>query len=43
MTNITTKLESQPAAETAVHLFDSWFDPRLGYGRHVPQRFYPLS
>src|ERR1700760_2079546 len=27
MTNITTKLESQPAAETAVHLFDTWFDP----------------
>ena len=27
MTNITTKLESQPAAETAVHLFDAWFDP----------------
>jgi putative transposase len=28
MTNITTKLESsQPAAETAVHLFDNWFDP----------------
>jgi hypothetical protein len=27
MTNITTKLESQPAAETAIHLFDNWFDP----------------
>ena len=27
MTNITTKLDSQPAAETAVHLFDNWFDP----------------
>ena len=27
MTNITTKLESQPGAETAVHLFESWFDP----------------
>jgi putative transposase len=28
MTSITTKLESsQPAAETAVHLFDNWFDP----------------
>jgi putative transposase len=27
MTNITTKLESKPAAETAVHLFDTWFDP----------------
>src|SRR5215467_76601 len=28
MTSITTKLESlQPAAETAVHLFDHWFDP----------------
>src|SRR5438034_4283116 len=28
MTSITTKLESsQPAAETAVHLFDDWFDP----------------
>jgi hypothetical protein len=27
LTNITTKLESQPAAETAVHLFDNWFDP----------------
>jgi putative transposase len=27
MTHITTKLESQPAAETAVHLFDNWFDP----------------
>ena len=27
MTNITTKLESLPAAETAVHLFDTWFDP----------------
>jgi putative transposase len=27
MTSITTKLESsQPAAETAVHLFDDWFD-----------------
>ena len=26
MTNISTKLESQPAAETAVHLFDNWFD-----------------
>src|SRR6202521_1208787 len=28
MTNITTKPESsQPAADTAVHLFDNWFDP----------------
>ena len=28
MTSITTKLESsQPAAETAVYLFDHWFDP----------------
>jgi putative transposase len=27
MTNITTKLESQPAAETAIHLFGNWFDP----------------
>src|SRR5271154_4890103 len=27
MTNITTKLESQPAAETPLHLFDNWFDP----------------
>jgi putative transposase len=28
MTSITTKPESsQPAAETAVHLFDNWFDP----------------
>ena len=27
MTNITTKLESQPGAETAIHLFDNWFDP----------------
>ena len=28
MTNVTTKLDSaQPAAETAVHLFDDWFDP----------------
>jgi putative transposase len=28
MTSIITKLESsQPAAETAVHLFDHWFDP----------------
>src|ERR1700748_2441401 len=27
MTNITTKLESQPAAETAIHLFENWFDP----------------
>jgi hypothetical protein len=27
MTNITTKPESQPAAETAVHLFDNWLDP----------------
>src|SRR6516162_10534990 len=27
MTNISTKLESQPAAETAVHLLDNWFDP----------------
>src|SRR5437764_2480874 len=28
MTSITTKLESsQPADETAVHLFDNWFDP----------------
>ena len=27
MTNISTKLESQSAAETAVHLFDNWFDP----------------
>ena len=28
MTSITTKLElSQPQTETAVHLFDDWFDP----------------
>ena len=28
MTSVTTKPElSQPAAETAVHLFDNWFDP----------------
>ena len=27
MTNITTKLASQPGAETAVHLFENWFDP----------------
>jgi putative transposase len=28
MTNIATKPESsQPQSETAVHLFDSWFDP----------------
>src|SRR5712691_11734088 len=28
MTSITTKLElSQPQTETAVHLFDNWFDP----------------
>ena len=28
MTSITTKPDpSQPAAETAVHLFDDWFDP----------------
>ena len=28
MKSITRKLEaSQPAAETAVHLFDNWFDP----------------
>jgi putative transposase len=28
MTNISTKLgSSQPAADTAVHLFDNWFDP----------------
>ena len=27
MTNVTTKLELQPAAETTVHLFDDWFDP----------------
>src|ERR1700729_2272978 len=27
MTNITTKLESKPPAETAVPLFDTWFDP----------------
>src|SRR5262249_51684201 len=27
MTNISTKLVSQPAAETAVHLLDNWFDP----------------
>ena len=28
MTSITTKPDSsQPAAETAVHLFDNWFDP----------------
>src|SRR5205809_6539424 len=32
MTSITTKLESsQPAAETAVYLFDHWFDP-IGAG-----------
>jgi len=28
MTNVTTKTESsQPQSETAVHLFDNWFDP----------------
>ena len=28
MTSVTTKLElSQPPTETAVHLFDNWFDP----------------
>ena len=28
MTSITTKPElSQPETETAVHLFDNWFDP----------------
>ena len=28
MTSITTKPDSlQPAAETAAHLFDNWFDP----------------
>ena len=27
MTTITTKLESQPAAEATIHLFDNWFDP----------------
>ena len=28
MTNVTTKPESsQPRSETAVHLFDDWFDP----------------
>jgi hypothetical protein len=28
MTSVTTKLElSQPQTETAVHLFDNWFDP----------------
>ena len=28
MTNVSTKLDSlQPAAESAVHLFDNWFDP----------------
>ena len=28
MTNVTTKSESlEPATDTAVHLFDNWFDP----------------
>jgi hypothetical protein len=27
VTNIATKLESQPAAEVAIHLFGNWFDP----------------
>ena len=31
MTSVTTKPDSsQPAAETAVYLFDSWFDPIEG-------------
>ena len=40
MTSVTTKSDSsQPAAETAAHLFDNWFDPIEGGVRDRVREF----
>ena len=40
MTSVTTKPDSsQPAAETAVYLFDNWFDPIEGGLRNRVREF----
>jgi hypothetical protein len=42
MTSVTTTPDSsQPAAETAVYLFDNWFDPIEGVPARSGSRIHP--